>query len=107
MTQKEKCEAVVLTDDDKKLLKEIKKHPGKVIDKNTASRLCSMGLISRSSHPMYNNEDPACSVLDFYEIYMAYTKNRRRVLWLQSFWMPLAVSFLVSVATNIAFRWLP
>ena len=105
MERKQKCESIVLSREEKKLLAEIKRHPHTKCEYSEVKALLSMGLIRQDTNGFDSLHqaillDTYC-VSDFYKVYLEY--RREKMFWVltQSFWMPLAVSFVTSLVMNV------
>lgn len=101
MDRKEKCERVILTPDERKLLRDIKRHPHKKCSQAEVWPLYTMGLVQPDTagtdalgQPI--PKDTYC-ISGFYWVYRAYQCSKHRALFLSSLWLPI----LVSIITNL------
>lgn len=109
MERKTDCENVVLSAEEKKLLREIQRHPHMRCDEQKIRPLLVMGLISQDTEGENAFHEPIPTgtycVSDFYQVYREYRKDRFRELSLQSLWLPILVSFTTTTAIHLL-EWL-
>ena len=105
MERKSDCENVVLSAEEKKLLKEIQKHPHMKCDEQKIRPLLVMGLVFPDTDGVDAFYEPVPTgtycVSDFYRVYREYKKDRFREISLQSLWLPILVSFITTAAINL------
>ncbi len=111
MERKTDCENVVLSAEEKKLLKEIQKHPHMVCDEQKIHSLLVMNLVSPDTDGVNALHEPIPTgtycVSDFYRVYCEYKKDRFREMSLQSLWLPILVSVITTLTINALQWWLP
>lgn len=104
MDRKEKCERVILTPNERKLLRDVKRHPHRKCSQAEVWPLYTMGLVQPDTagtdalgQPVL--KDTYC-VSRFYEVYRAYQCSKHRALFLSSLWLPILVSVLTNLTIN-------
>ena len=101
MERNQKCESVVLSREEKKLLAEIKRHPHTKCEYSKVKALMLMGLVNQDTNSFYSLHQPISldtyCVSDFYKAYLEYRRKKRFWVLTQSLWMPI----LVSIITNL------
>lgn len=111
MNRKSDCEAIILSPDEKRLLRKISHHPHTKCDRSEVAGLSSMGLIKADRdesvdityQPMHML-DTYC-VTDFYRIYEEYLRQSRKSELFKSLWLPIIVSLVTTLTVN-ALQWL-
>ena len=111
MNRKSDCEAIILSPDEKRLLRKISRHPHTKCDRSEVAGLSSMGLIKADRdesvdityQPMHML-DTYC-VTDFYRIYEEYLRQARKSELFKSLWLPIIVSLVTTLTVN-ALQWL-
>ena len=111
MNRKSDCEAIILSPDEKRLLRKISHHPHTKCDRSEVAGLSSMGLIKADRdesvdityQPMHML-DTYC-VTDFNRIYEEYLRQSRKSELLKSLWLPIIVSLVTTLTVN-ALQWL-
>lgn len=109
MERKRDCENVVLSAEEKKLLKKIQKHPHMKCEETEIRPLLLMDLVVSDTDGVDGFNEPIPTgtycVSNFYLVYREYKKDRFWEMSLQSLWMPILVSFITTTAINLL-RWL-
>lgn len=107
MNRKAGCESVVLTKDEKRLLKKIHKNPHINLNWEEVESLEDMGLVEEDDSPPPRQGLCAANVrtgtyctTEFYDVYMAYTHREFSLLVLKSLWFPILVSLITSLIIN-------
>lgn len=107
MNRKSECESVVLTKDEKRLLKKIHRKGHISLTQEEAESLEDMGLIEQDSAKPDGRFPWVISVgagtyhtTRFYNVYMAYTHREFSLLVLKSLWFPILVSLITSLIIN-------
>ena len=103
MNRKSDCEAIILSPDEKRLLRKISRHPHTKCDRSEVAGLSSMGLIKADRdesvdityQPMHML-DTYC-VTDFYRIYEEYLRQSRKSELFKSLWLPIIVSLVTTL----------
>ena len=110
MDRKEKCERVILTPEEKTLLRDIKLHPHKKCSREGIWNLYELDLVKPDTlgedafhQPI--SKDTYC-VSDFYWVYHEYKRSLFMDKLLTSFWLPMLVSFITALLTTSP-QWLP
>lgn len=110
MDRKEKCERVILTPNERKLLRDIKRHPHRKCSQAEVWPLYTMGLVQPDTagtdalgQPIL--KDTYC-VSGFYWVYRAHKRSLLKDKLLTAFWLPMLVSFITALLTT-APQWLP
>lgn len=110
MDRKEKCERVILSPDEKKLLREIARHPHKRCSQSEAWALYTLDLVKPDTEGEDDFHQPipqdTYCVSDFYWVYREYRRGLFMDKLLTAFWLPMLVSFITSLLTT-APQWLP
>lgn len=110
MDRKEKCERVILSPDEKKLLRDIKRHPHKKCDKTEVWNLYALNFVEPDTEGEDAFHQPipkdTYCVSDFYWIYHEYRRDLFMDKLLTAFWLPMLVSFITSLITT-APQWIP
>ena len=96
LQRREACEAVLLSKPEKRLLTFIRWIPQKHRGAAKVSSLVVLGLVE----PFPDGSD-TYRVTDFYFIYKAYLREKRRGIFIQSFLLPFIVSAGVSIISAI------
>ena len=109
--QKSDCENIVLSAADKRLLKNIEKHPHYKCRPEKVETLRFFGLVSCDAtgevdafHAPIVRIGTYC-VSDFYFVYKEYLRDKYRDMTLQSLWLPIVVSIVTTLTVN-ALQWL-
>lgn len=110
MDRKEKCERVILNPAEKKLLRDIARHPHKQCSQAEVWPLYKLDLVQPDAAGVDDLGQPipkdTYCVSGFYLVYREY---KRGLFWdklLTSFWLPILVSFVTSLLTTLP-QWLP
>lgn len=91
------CEAVILSRQEKRLLKKFKSGQRVPLEYSKAAALLALELIEPCA------DDPDVYVAsDFYWVYCEYQRAKYRDLLLSSFWLPVLVSILTNLAIDLA-----
>lgn len=104
MERKAKCEKIVLTKEESRVLKQIHKNPELECDVKIAKSLYFMGLVT----PKRIGDDfdfSHCSTSEFYGVYVSYSQEKKREQLFQSLWLPIAVSAITTLIVD-ALQWL-
>lgn len=103
MERKEKCEKVVLTKEESRILKQIHQNPKAECNEKVAKSLYFMGLVTPER--IGDNYDFShCTTSEFYNVYIAYSKARKKDQLFQSLWLPIVVSIVTTLVAN-ALQW--
>ncbi len=109
MDRKEKCERVVLTPEEKTLLRDIKLHPHKKCSREEIWNLYELDLVKPDTSGEDDFHQPipkdTYCVSDFYWVYHEYQHTKYRDLFLSSLWLPILVSILTNLTID-ALQWL-
>lgn len=107
MNRKAECESVVLTKDEKLLLKKIHKNPHINLKWEEVENLVEMGLVEEDDSPLPEHGLYSADIMsgtycttEFYDVYMAYTHREFNLLVLKSLWFPILVSLITSLIIN-------
>lgn len=110
MERKQKCESIVLSREEKKLLAEIKRHPHTKCEYIKVKALLNMGLIRQDTNGFDSLHQPipldTYCVSDFYKVYLEYRREKRFWVLTQSLWMPILVSIITNLIIIAAKWWL-
>ena len=110
MDRKEKCERVVLTPEEKTLLRDIKLHPHKKCNREEIWNLYELDLVKPDTSGEDDFHQPipkdTYCVSDFYWVYRSYIRAKYFDMFLSSFWLPFGVSLVTSLLTTMP-QWLP
>lgn len=95
------CEAVILSRQEKRLLKKFKSGQRVPLEYSKAAALLALELIEPCA------DDPDVYVAsDFYFVYRSYIRAKYFDMVLSSFWLPFGVSLVTSLLTTMP-QWLP
>ena len=107
MNRRTECESVVLTKDEKLLLKKIHKNPHIKLKWEEVENLVEMGLVEEDDSPLPEHGLYSADIMSgtycttvFYDVYMAYTHREFSLLALKSVWLPIVVSVITNFATD-------
>lgn len=107
MNRKAECESVVLTKDEKRLLKKIHKNPHINLKWEEVENLVEMGLVEEDDSPLPKRGLYSADIMsgtycttEFYDVYMAYIHKEIGLLTLKSVWLPIVVSVITNFATD-------
>ena len=107
--QRTDLDDIALSAADKKLLKEIARHPHKECSREEIQVLRSSGLVDAETLGCtlsgMSIETGLYQVSALYPRYKEYLKEKRRTLFLKSLWIPLGVSVITNLIA-IALQWL-
>mgnify|MGYP007024214194 CR=1 FL=1 len=111
MNRKEECERVVLTKEEKRLLRFIHQHPHTKCERCQIWPLYEMNLVCPDTQGVdaFNAPIPLDTYCtsDFYQIYQAYRSEKRFWLVLKSLWLPILVSVITNLTVDGIQWWLP
>lgn len=109
MDRKEKCDAIILTKQEKKLLKRISHSPHLKCDKCAVQPLYDMGLVAPDEKMVDGFGCPVPTdtycVTDFYFVYDEFCREKQWLILTQGFWLPFGVSVVTNLI-SVGIQWL-
>ena len=109
MDRKEKCERVILSQNEKKLLRDIKRHPHKKCDKTEVWNLYTLNLVEPDTEGEDAFHQPipkdTYCVSDFYWIYHEYRRDLFMDKLLTAFWLPMNCTPFVRQYGILSNKW--